>query len=143
MEDILKNVKPKTRNTKSMLLQMIDEMPKSDSEDNINVDLADVKMVLEAKGVFDVQTSEKLGSASAKRAVEAVVEGIFPINKLNSALILLELSPVYKIITISKLLDEYIFSLGDEDTSIIFGTSINKTFSDTQIKVTLLTNMVE
>lgn len=135
--------KPKTKNTKNMLLHMIDDMQKCDSEDNINVDIADIKMVLNDKGIFDINISEQVGSTSAKRAIEAVLEGVLPINKLNSILIVFELSPVYKIKKLAKLLVKYIYDLGDDDTNIIFGTTINNTFKDTQIKVTLLTNMIE
>lgn len=143
MQDMFKKVRAKNSNSKQMLLQMIDEMQISDTEDSINVDMADVKMVLDSDGVYDVQSSEQIGSTSAKRAIEAVLQDLYPVNKLNSALIVFELSPVYKIKNIAKLLDKYIYSLGDDDTSIIFGTTINKNFRDTQMKVSLLTNVVE
>jgi len=143
MQDMFKKVRAKNKNSKQMLLQMIDEMQISDTENSINIDMADVNMVLDSDGVYDVHSSEQIGSTSAKRAIEAVLEDVYPINKLNSALILFELSPVYKIKKIAKLLNKYIYSLGDDDTSIIFGTTINKNFRDTQMKVSLLTNVVE
>jgi cell division protein FtsZ len=143
MEDIFKNVTPKTPNTKNLLLKLLEEIDKSDGEDNINIDIADVKTVLDSKGIYDIQRSEQIGSTSALRAIEAVTESILPINKLNAALLLIEFPPVYTLKKIANLIETHIYSLGDDDTSIIFGTTINNSFKETQIKVTLLINMVE
>ncbi len=149
LEDIFENVKLKNDDTKSKILKLVDKLQEYNNEngceenrDNVNIDIHDVKTILEPKGTVAIYTSEQIGSTSAKRAIDSVINELLPINKLNICLILFEISDEYKILKLTKLIDK-ISNLGDNDTTIIFGTIRNETFRVTQMKLTLLTNTVD
>ncbi len=139
MQDIFENVKLKSTDTKNEILQFIKKFPEHNHEDNINIDISDVKTILDSKGTVAIYTSEQVGSSSA---IETILNEISPVNKLNAALFLFEVSDKYEISKLIKLVD-MIYDLGDDDTSMIFGTVVNETFKVTQMKFTLIINIVE
>jgi len=139
MQDIFENVKLKSADTKNEILQFIKKFPEHDHEDNINIDIYDVKTILDFEGTVAIYTSEQVGSTSA---IDSILNEISPVNKLNAALFLFEASDKYEISKLIKLVDT-IYDLGDDDTTMIFGTVVNETFKITQMQFTLIINIVE
>jgi len=139
MEDIFKNVKLKSADTKDEILKFINNFQEHNNENSINIDLGDVKTTLDPKGKVALYTSEQVGS---KPVLDSILKKILPVTKLNAALFLFEISDKYEFGSLIKIVDE-IYALGDEDTTMIFGTIEHKTFKINQMKLTLIINTVE
>ena len=85
MEDIFKNVKLKSADTKDEILKFINHFQEHNNENSINIDLGDVKTTLDTKGTVAIYTSEQVGS---RPVLDSILKKILPVTKLNAALFL-------------------------------------------------------
>jgi hypothetical protein len=52
MQDICKNVKPRDDDSKTLLLQIIDDMKQTAPQDDARLNIDDIKKILNSKGVY-------------------------------------------------------------------------------------------
>lgn len=139
---MFKNITFKDETVKDNILQMIDDMKTDNEKDNIHIDLADIKTVLESKGVISIKTFENTGEDALEKALSDATKS-FKHMKLNAVLVLFVFSQTNKIDEFAIVVNKYIFELGDDETDIIFGISKKNSFKETQVKVTVLANEVD
>lgn len=134
MQEIFKNITFQDETTKDKVLHLINKLPPGDG--NIDIDITDVKTILESKGVIDVKI---LHSISIKAFVDELecISNVYKDKKVQGALALYEIPAEAKLDTLMLGFDK-LDELASEDATIIFGTSIQNNFKDDEIKATLL-----
>ena len=137
MNDIFKKITFQDETTQDKVLHLITKLPQGDK--NIDLDITDVKTILESKGVIDVII---LHSRSIEGFVDELtdISNGFKDKKVQDVLALYEISAEVKL---DKLMLGFnkLDALASEDATLIFGTSIQNDFKDDEIKATLLINI--
>lgn len=134
---MLKSVIFQDETTEGKILELLDNLPHG--EGNIDIDVADVKTILDMKGTVDV----KILYFMSKKALERTLNSLsreFEGKTVQGVLALYEISKSAKFLQLMVGLDK-IYALADEEADIIFGTSVQEDFADNEIKVTLLINI--
>ncbi|PAF48236.1 cell division protein FtsZ [Helicobacter sp. 12S02232-10] len=110
-------------------------------ENDINVDFADLKTVMDHKGLALMGTGESSGESSALEAVKNAIESpLFDNLSINGAmgvLVNFEINPNYPLLEISDAMG-LIEEAANEDANIIFGTRTIADLPLDQVRVTII-----
>ncbi len=110
-------------------------------ENDINTDFADLKTVMQNKGLALMGIGEAQGEDAAteatKKAIESPLFDNLSISGAKGVLISFEISPDYPLLEISQAL-QLISEAASDDASIIFGTSTSSDMPKDYVKVTIV-----
>lgn len=110
-------------------------------ENDINTDFADLKTVMQNKGLALMGIGEAQGEDAAteatKKAIESPLFDNLSISGAKGVLISFEINPDYPLLEISQAL-QLISEAASDDASIIFGTSTSSDMPKDYVKVTIV-----
>ncbi len=110
-------------------------------ENDINTDFADLKTVMQNKGLALMGIGEAQGEDAAteatKKAIESPLFDNLSISGAKGVLISFEINPGYPLLEISQAL-QLISEAASDDASIIFGTSTSSDMPKDYVKVTIV-----
>lgn len=110
-------------------------------ENDINTDFADLKTVMQNKGLALMGIGEAQGEDAAteatKKAIESPLFDNLSISGAKGVLISFEINPDYPLLEISQAL-QLISEAASDDASIIFGTSTSPDMPKDYVKVTIV-----
>jgi cell division protein FtsZ len=113
----------------------------SHGENDINLDFADVKTIMNHRGLalMGVGYSEGTNAAydAAKAAIESPLLDNVSIDGAMGVLVHFDIHPDYPILEISAAMD-IIEENADEDANVIFGTTTNPDMSMDEVKITII-----
>ena len=113
----------------------------SHGENDINLDFADVKTIMNHRGLalMGVGYSEGTNAAydAAKAAIESPLLDNVSIDGAMGVLVHFDIHPDYPILEISAAMD-IIEENADEDANVIFGTTTNPEMSMDEVKITII-----
>ena len=123
--------------TEDKILEFLDKLPHG--EGNIDIDVADVKTILDMKGVVDVKTVHSTSIVDLVRIFDSLARELEDRN-VQGILALYEISSSIKLDQLEVVVDK-INAIANEDADIIFGTFIQNNFAENEIIVTFLINI--
>jgi cell division protein FtsZ len=113
----------------------------SSGDNDINLDFADLKTVMDHKGMALMGVGEHEGDNAAYEAIKAAIESPLldnmSINGAMGVLVHFNMHPDFPIMDIYEAMN-VVQDSADEDADIIFGTSTDDTLSDNYIKITIV-----
>ncbi len=113
----------------------------SHGENDINLDFADVKTVMNHRGLALMGTGYSSGSAAAydaaKIAIESPLLDNISIDGAMGVLVQFDIHPDYPLNGISEAMD-IIYDSADEDADVIFGTTTNTSMDIDEVKITIV-----
>ena len=113
---------------------------------NINLDLADVKMILSYSGIGYIGTGYSAGTNAAydaaKSAIESPLLDNIPIDRAMGVLVHFDIHPDLPIVEIAEAM-RIIEEGADEDASVFFGTTANENMDIDEVGVTIIATGVE
>ncbi len=113
----------------------------SHGENDINLDFADVKTVMNHRGLALMGTGYSLGSSAAydaaKMAIESPLLDNISIDGAMGVLVQFDIHPEYPLNGISEAM-EIIYESADEDADVIFGTTTNADMEIDEVKITIV-----
>ncbi len=113
----------------------------SHGNNDINVDFADVKTVMSHKGMAILGVGESEGEDAAVEAVKNAIESPLldnlSINGAMGVLVHFHINPNFPLIQIQNAMD-IIYDSVDENADVIFGTTTNESFSENEVKITIV-----
>jgi len=108
---------------------------------DINLDFADVQTVMSHKGMAILGVGEAEGDESAVEAVKNAIESPLldnlSINGAMGVLVHFHINPNFPLTQIQEAM-EIIYDSADEDADVIFGTTTNESFSENEVKITIV-----
>ena len=108
---------------------------------DINLDFADVQTVMGHKGMAILGVGEAEGDESAVEAVKNAIESPLldnlSINGAMGVLVHFHIHPNFPLTQIQAAM-EIIYDSADEDADVIFGTTTNESFSENEVKITIV-----
>jgi len=137
MQDIFKNIKFKDESIKNKILHMIDKLPQGD--DDISIDMADVTTVLDKKGIIDIKEIHSMNVEDLSQKIGWLCDDL-KYREVQSVLALCEISKdthLNKLVVVMDKISEFT----NEDAVLIFGTSEQNDFEESEIKATILLNI--
>jgi cell division protein FtsZ len=113
----------------------------SHGENDINLDFADVKTVMNHRGLALMGTGYSSGAAAAydaaKMAIESPLLDNISIDGAMGVLVQFDIHPDYPLNGISEAM-EIIYDSADEDADVIFGTTTNANMDIDEVKITIV-----
>ncbi|MDA3967381.1 MULTISPECIES: cell division protein FtsZ [Helicobacter] len=113
----------------------------SHGQDDINVDFADVKTVMNHKGMALMGIGESSGTDAAKEAIKMAIESpLFDNMSINGAkgiLVHFYLHPDYPLTEVSDSM-EIVYSNADQEADVIFGTATDSNIEKDKVRVTIV-----
>ncbi len=113
----------------------------SHGANDINLDFADVQTVMSHKGMAILGVGEAEGDESAVEAVKNAIESPLldnlSINGAMGVLVHFHINPNFPLTQIQAAM-EIIYDSADEDADVIFGTTTNESFSENEVKITIV-----
>ncbi len=113
----------------------------SHGDNDINLDFADVKTVMNHRGLALMGTGYSSGSAAAydaaKMAIESPLLDNISIDGAMGVLVQFDIHPDYPLNGISEAM-EIIYDSADEDADVIFGTTTNADMEIDEVKITIV-----
>ncbi len=113
----------------------------SHGDNDINLDFADVKTVMNHRGLALMGTGYCSGAAAAydaaKMAIESPLLDNSSINGAMGVLVQFDIHPDYPLNGISEAMD-IIYESADEDADVIFGTTTNENMDIDEVKITIV-----
>lgn len=113
----------------------------SHSAGDINVDFADVKTVMNHKGMALMGIGESSGADAAKEAIKIAIESpLFDNMSINGAkgvLVHFYINPDYPLAEISNAMD-IIYSNTDPEAEVIFGTTTDASLERDKVRITIV-----
>lgn len=113
----------------------------SHSAGDINVDFADVKTVMNHKGMALMGIGESSGTDAAKEAIKIAIESpLFDNMSINGAkgvLVHFYINPDYPLAEISNAMD-IIYSNTDPEAEVIFGTTTDASLERDKVRITIV-----
>ena len=110
-------------------------------DSDINVDFADVKMVMEHRGLALMGVGKGEGENAAKEAVQNAIQSPLledmSINGAKGVLVHFKLHPDCSLFEIDEAM-QIIREAADDDAAIIFGTTTDTNFDNNRVEVTLI-----
>jgi len=110
-------------------------------KNDINLDFADVKTVMSFKGMALMGVGKFNGENAASEALKIAIDSpLLDKNNIDGSqgvLIQFTMNPNYPLLDINDAM-ELIEDSVDEETQIIFGTTTNENFSETEIEITII-----
>lgn len=110
-------------------------------KNDINLDFADVKTVMSFKGMALMGVGKFNGENAASEALKLAIDSpLLDKNNIEGSqgvLIQFTMNPNYPLLDINDAM-ELIEDSVDEETQIIFGTTTNENFSETEIEITII-----
>jgi cell division protein FtsZ len=111
------------------------------SESDINTDFADVKTIMEHRGLAILSVGESVGDDAAVEAITNAIESPLldnlSIKGALGVLIHFQINPNFPLLQIQSAMD-IIHDSADEDADIIFGTTTNEKLADNEVKITIV-----
>jgi cell division protein FtsZ len=108
---------------------------------DINLDFADVQTVMGHKGMAILGVGEAEGDDAAVEAVKNAIESPLldnlSINGAMGVLVHFHIHPNFPLTQIQAAM-EIIYDSADEDADVIFGTTTNESFSENEVKITIV-----
>ncbi|NOR56268.1 MAG: cell division protein FtsZ [Sulfurovum sp.] len=113
----------------------------SHGENDINLDFADVKTVMNHRGLALMGTGYSSGASAAydaaKIAIESPLLDNISIDGAMGVLVQFDIHPDYPLNGISEAM-EIIYDSADEDADVIFGTTTNSDMDIDEVKITIV-----
>ena len=113
----------------------------SHGDNDINLDFADVKTVMNHRGLALMGTGYSSGAAAAydaaKMAIESPLLDNISIDGAMGVLVQFDIHPDYPLNGISEAM-EIIYESADEDADVIFGTTTNEAMDIDEVKITIV-----
>ncbi len=113
----------------------------SHGENDINLDFADVKTVMNHRGLALMGTGYSSGASAAydaaKMAIESPLLDNISIDGAMGVLVQFDIHPDYPLNGISEAM-EIIYDSADEDADVIFGTTTNSDMAIDEVKITIV-----
>ena len=113
----------------------------SHGDNDINLDFADVKTVMNHRGLALMGTGYSSGAAAAydaaKMAIESPLLDNISIDGAMGVLVQFDIHPDYPLNGISEAM-EIIYDSADEDADVIFGTTTNADMEIDEVKITIV-----
>ena len=113
----------------------------SHGENDINLDFADVKTVMNHRGLALMGTGYSSGDSAAydaaKMAIESPLLDNISIDGAMGVLVQFDIHPDYPLNGISEAM-EIIYDSADEDADVIFGTTTNSNMDIDEVKITIV-----
>jgi len=113
----------------------------SSGQNDINLDFADLKTVMNHRGMALMGVGEHEGDNAAYEAVKAAIESPLldnmSINGAMGVLVHFKMHPDFPIMEIYEAMN-VIQESADDDADIIFGTSTDEAISDSYVKITII-----
>ena len=113
----------------------------SHGDNDINLDFADVKTVMNHRGLALMGTGYSTGTAAAydaaKIAIESPLLDNISIDGAMGVLVQFDIHPDYPLNGISEAM-EIIYDSADEDADVIFGTTTNKNMDNDEVRITIV-----
>jgi len=113
----------------------------SHGENDINLDFADVKTVMNHKGLALMGTGYSTGSSAAydaaKIAIESPLLDNISIDGAMGVLVQFDIHPDYPLNGIGEAMD-IIYDSADEDADVIFGTTTNSNMEEDEVRITIV-----
>jgi len=113
----------------------------SHGDNDINLDFADVKTVMNHRGLALMGTGYCSGASAAydaaKMAIESPLLDNSSINGAMGVLVQFDIHPDYPLNGISEAMD-IIYESADEDADVIFGTTTNENMDIDEVKITIV-----
>ncbi|CBG39849.1 cell division protein FtsZ [Helicobacter mustelae] len=110
-------------------------------ENDINTDFADLRTIMQHKGLALMGIGESIGEDAAleavKKAIESPLFDNLSIKGARGALVSFEMHRDYPLIEINQAMS-YIHEAANEDADIIFGTCTTENMQQDQVKVTII-----
>ncbi|MCE3036355.1 cell division protein FtsZ [Helicobacter sp. faydin-H20] len=114
---------------------------KKSNNNDINTDFADLKTVMQYRGLALMGIGEASGEDSAieavKKAIESPLLDNLSIKGAKGVLISFEIHPDYPLIEINQAMN-LVYETANEDADIVFGTHTSDTFQKDEVKVTII-----
>lgn len=113
----------------------------SSSNQGINTDFADLKTILNNKGLALMGVGHGNGVNSAKDAIKEAIESPLldevSIHGAMGILVNFQINPNYPLVSINEAM-QVLYEAADEDADVIFGTSVDESIDVDSVKVTLI-----
>jgi cell division protein FtsZ len=113
----------------------------SHGDNDINLDFADVKTVMNHRGLALMGTGYSSGSSAAydaaKMAIESPLLDNISIDGAMGVLVQFDIHPDYPLNGISEAMD-IIYDSADEDADVIFGTTTNENMELDEVRITIV-----
>ena len=113
----------------------------SHGENDINLDFADVKTIMNHRGLALMGVGYSAGTNAAYDAAKAAIESPLldnvSIDGAMGVLVHFDIHPDYPILEISSAMD-IVEENADEDANVIFGTTTNKEMNIDEVKITII-----
>jgi len=113
----------------------------SHGDNDINLDFADVKTVMNHRGLALMGTGYSSGAAAAydaaKMAIESPLLDNISIDGAMGVLVQFDIHPDYPLNGISEAM-EIIYESADEDADVIFGTTTNESMEIDEVRITIV-----
>jgi cell division protein FtsZ len=113
----------------------------SHGDNDINLDFADVKTVMNHRGLALKGTGYSSGAAAAydaaKMAIESPLLDNISIDGAMGVLVQFDIHPDYPLNGISEAMD-IIYESADEDADVIFGTTTNSAMEIDEVRITIV-----
>lgn len=113
----------------------------SHGDNDINLDFADVKTVMNHRGLALMGTGYSSGAAAAydaaKMAIESPLLDNISIDGAMGVLVQFDIHPNYPLNGISEAMD-IIYESADEDADVIFGTTTNESMEIDEVRITIV-----
>ncbi|MGP1560524.1 MAG: cell division protein FtsZ [Helicobacteraceae bacterium] len=117
-------------------------LPNSSSTEGINVDFADLKTVMSYKGLALMGMGQAQGEDAAFEALKSAIESPLiedlTISGSKGIVVNFQINPAYPVIGINQAMSGLVDAAVDPDADIIFGTSIDPSFEEDFVKVTIV-----
>ncbi|MGE4295287.1 MAG: cell division protein FtsZ [Campylobacterales bacterium] len=109
--------------------------------EGINTDFADLSTVMSHKGLALMGMGHASGSDSAyealKDAIESPLLDNLSINGAMGVLVHFQIHPDYPLVAINRAM-QVVYDSADEDADVIFGTSVDHSFEEEEVRVTII-----
>ena len=113
----------------------------SHGDNDINLDFADVKTVMNHRGLALMGTGYSTGASAAydaaKMAIESPLLDNISIDGAMGVLVQFDIHPDYPLNGISEAMD-IIYDSADEDADVIFGTTTNESMEIDEVRITIV-----
>jgi len=113
----------------------------SHGDNDINLDFADVKTVMNHRGLALMGTGYSSGASAAydaaKMAIESPLLDNISIDGAMGVLVQFDIHPDYPLNGISEAMD-IIYDSADEDADVIFGTTTNESMELDEVRITIV-----
>ncbi|MDQ7046659.1 MAG: cell division protein FtsZ [Sulfurovum sp.] len=113
----------------------------SHGDNDINLDFADVKTVMNHRGLALMGTGYSSGTSAAydaaKMAIESPLLDNISIDGAMGVLVQFDIHPNYPLNGISEAM-EIIYESADEDADVIFGTTTNESMEIDEVRITIV-----